>query len=186
MKKIHSTDGPNFPSIVQKAQGSLGWAVELFDVNISKSAYECPPHLWSDPVPNGHSDVVYLVANTLVRMRGQRWENSLLCRANRALQTLERRVCRQHNCAFIYSSLWSRALYKNALQKQKIIIILHVTFLKKLAVWKILQENCHRYDSIHGIKMSSFSPIKELYYFSHEFNIWCKFHKDKDVENILQ
>lgn len=185
MKKIHSTDSPNFPSIVQKAQGSLGWAVELFDVNISESAYECPPHIWSDPVPNGHSDVVYLVANTLVRMREQRWENSLLCRANRALQTLERRVCRQHNCAFIYSTLWSRALYKNALQKQKI-IILHVTFLKKIAVWKILQENCHRYNSIQGIKMSSFSPIKELYYFSHEFNIWCKFHKDKDVENILQ
>lgn len=78
MKRIHSTDGPNFSSVVQKAQGSFSWAIKFFDVNMTESAYERPPDLWPDPIPNGHSNIVYLVTDTLVRTK---MRNRPLCTA---------------------------------------------------------------------------------------------------------
>lgn len=65
LNKVDSSNGSNFPWVVDEHHVSFGGGVELEDLNVAKAPEELGPYLCSEPVSNSHPHVMLLVIFSL-------------------------------------------------------------------------------------------------------------------------
>lgn len=65
MKKVDSSDCPDFPSIVDKSHVSLGWCVKLLNLDVPEAVKKLSPNLRSHTVTNGQSDFMVFIIFSL-------------------------------------------------------------------------------------------------------------------------